>query len=314
MKMLALIGDVFRQSRSSAMFWVLIILSALTAACVACVGFDGDQIVFLGARLMHVPADQQASAIKTLLVSLDSSLLGTVGMILMVIATGNFWPGFLTRGWVLLTLGKPVCRPTIFVGRVLGAVLFVAFQATVFALLTLAAAGLRTGHWIVGHLAVVPITVGIFLVVYSVSCLVGILSRSTVFAILAAIGFWFLCSIATQMDYVFNRAQVGVHMTAGSADEATLDVETGDVPERSVFGRIVHVAYLVLPKTGELDGLMHRAIYEGPPTGPAGSIERIDRQHRKASKPDYAQSLWTSGLAVLVLFAAGLWRFRRTDY
>src|SRR5262245_29836748 len=114
MQFWSIIADSFRESRDRKIFWVMIGLSCLVAAAMACIGFrPGAVDFFFGAwtyETQHFtgPLGLREDLIATLIVDgiLDNTL-GSFGMILAIIATAGFIPTFLERGVVDVYLSKP---------------------------------------------------------------------------------------------------------------------------------------------------------------------------------------------------------------
>jgi ABC-type transport system involved in multi-copper enzyme maturation permease subunit len=324
MKTWALIVDVFRQSRASAMFWVLLAITGLTAVAMLFVYVDGNQVVLFGIRLPEVEPDLIPVLIKIALIGTDTIVLRFVSLILMVIATGDFWPGFLNRGWVLLKLGKPISRTRIFLGRTLGAATFVAFQAVVFALVTFVVVGLRAGVWVWGHLLLVPIVVAGFLIVYSVSTLIGIRSRSPVLAILMGIGFWFVCWLPAFCVVPVGKLELSQSQTTTTATAAAVTTARDDaaynvhmkyesrVSRNSPFYQPLHTSYLVLPKLMDLDHLFGEVVFRLPPTFPLA--EEPQQEIENQPKIDWWFSALTTLAWMLLLYGLAWWRFVRSDY
>src|SRR5207248_1034875 len=102
---------------------------------------------------------------------------------------------------VAVLLAKPAPRWSLLVGKYLGVLVFVLFQATVFVVGTWLALGVRTGVWgpFVGstplpvYLLCVPLLLVHFAIFFSFSTLLATLSRSTVTCVFGSLLFWLLC-------------------------------------------------------------------------------------------------------------------------
>src|SRR5262249_52441487 len=110
---------------------------------------------------------------------------GTFGTLLVLVWTAGFIPEFLQPAHAAVQLVKPLPRWALLAGKYLGVLAFVGAQVVVFVAGTWAALGLRTGVWDLNYLLCIPLLLFQFAVVYSVSALLAVLTRS---GVLCAIG------------------------------------------------------------------------------------------------------------------------------
>lgn len=216
MQVWALIVDSFREALDRRIFWVMLGLSAVVAAAMACVGLDENGASFLfGAweftwqemsrwttdphaapAVVDLPPealrDLRHAATVGIVVTLADLVVGWVGIILAIIATAGFFPSFLDGGAIDVVLSKPISRPVLFAAKYVGSMAFVLFQAAWFVGLTFLVTGLRWNMWLPGYLLTIPLMVLLFSYLYCITALVGVKTRSTVAAILITIGAWFV--------------------------------------------------------------------------------------------------------------------------
>ena len=121
-------------------------------------------------------------------------------MILAVISTAAIVPDFVSGGAVELALSKPIGRVRLFLTKYFMGLLFVTLQVGVFSLASFLVIGLRGGAWEPRLFMAIPIVVGVFSFLFCVSALVGLLTRSTIAALLLTLLFWIFLFILNAAD------------------------------------------------------------------------------------------------------------------
>jgi ABC-type transport system involved in multi-copper enzyme maturation permease subunit len=143
---------------------------------------------------MRVPFyGERGPAVRGLQLQLAAWIADTVGLLLALTWTAGFLPSFLEAGAVVVLLAKPVSRTTLLLGKFLGVLLFVAFQALVFVAGTWLALALRTGVWDMTYFLCVPLLLLHFAVFFSFSVMLAVTTRSTVACVFGSIVFWLFC-------------------------------------------------------------------------------------------------------------------------
>lgn len=204
MQFWALIVDSFRESIDRKIFWVLVVISVLVAAAMFCVGIESDRIT-LCFGLWELQTDHydpllglgRSHVIGFAVYILLDMFLGWIGIVLMLIATGGIFPALMERGAIDVVVSKPIGRHKLFLYKYLASMVFVFVQALFFVGLTFLVMGFRWGVWAPGYVLAVPLLVLLFSYIYCVSVLVAVKTKSTVAAILLAIGAWVLFATPT---------------------------------------------------------------------------------------------------------------------
>jgi ABC-type transport system involved in multi-copper enzyme maturation permease subunit len=270
-----LVRDTFRQSLASRTFWLILGLSALCIVLCLSVRLEGYTAatpkgeielfgpdrqpytglnqgggtfsVGFGAIRLRQFRDGQSEVVflQTVLAKWG---VGAVGLLLVLLWTSGFLPEFLDPRAATVLLAKPVPRWSLLAGKYLGVLAFVAFQASVFVGGTWLALGLATDVWHPAYLLTVPLLVTEFAVLYSVSALLAVWTRSTVVCIFGTLLFWALCSSIDVSRHAAATAE-------GGAAKARPALEA---------------AYWVLPKPADvvllLDGVLQSdRHFQGPP-------------------------------------------------
>ncbi len=112
--------------------------------------------------------------------------------LLALVSTAGMFPDFLSSGSVDLFLAKPISRIRLFFTKYLAGLLFVAFQVSLFTLLSFFVLGLRGGLWEAGLFWAIPIVMMFFSYLFAVCVLFGVITRSTIAALLLTLLAWFL--------------------------------------------------------------------------------------------------------------------------
>jgi hypothetical protein len=323
-----LVRDTFRQALASRVFWIMLTVSAVCILFCLGVSVEGgeslrptDEVILygrdnrplvgpnpqpgylhlaFGAVKVELPRGRTPGAygeagVHLLQVILAKWVAGAVGLLLALLWTAGFLPEFLQASSAMVLLAKPVPRWALLVGKYLGVVLFVTFQAAVFFGGTWLALGLRTNVWLPGYLAGVPLLALHFAVVYSFSVLLAVCTRSTIACVFGAILFWLLCF---GMNY-------GRHAVVALA---TLAPEARPLPDS--FTTLTEVAYWVLPKPADLMIVLDQALASEEHFSTLPEFEVV----RKTGALDAELSLFTSMLFTVGVLALASRQLSQTDY
>lgn len=144
----------------------------------------------------------QLFATLTIPYILDKLVL-SIGVLVAILFTASMIPELLEPGSLNLLLSKPMSRTGLFLSKFIGACSFALLNALILFSGLWLILGVRLDMWNVAFLASIPIYVFVFAIYYSVSAFVGMLTRSTILSIVAAILFWIFCfSIGFTHDLV----------------------------------------------------------------------------------------------------------------
>lgn len=216
---------------------------------------------------------------------------GYIVMIVIVQATAGFVPSMLGKGTLDLLLARPVGRIRLLLWKYVGGLWFIALFAVLLVGGCAVSLGIRTGFFNPWFLFPAVTLVAIFAVLYAVSVLVGVLTRSAGAAALVALGVWGLSTIVVEIRHTMKMLLWGA-----------------DLP--GWFVTLVDVSYLVLPKTNDLIALNTYALSRSNL-----SPDMYARTFGTALPPiDWAYSLGSTGLFVALMLGLACWRFWRRDY
>ncbi len=211
----ALLVDAYRELNAKKLFWAALLISALVPLAFALLGVRDGAFTILGWRTA-LPVDafelvglDLAAIYKTLFLGFGVKFwLAWAATILALVTTSGMLPDFLASGSVDLALSKPISRARLYLTKFAGGLLFTAAQVTLFTTASFLVIGLRGGEWIPALFLAVPLVTLFYSYLYAICALFGLLTRSTIAALLLTILVWF--SI-----FIFN-----------TADKALLGVES----------------------------------------------------------------------------------------
>jgi len=314
MQFWALIVDSLRQSRDRKIFWVLIGLTLFVVLVMASIGFYENRITFLfGLFDTQTDAYSPLSAIgKTRIASLVvyglmSLFLGWIGVLLMIVATAGVFPTLMESGAIDVVLAKPLSRPRLFLYKYLASMVFVLIQATLFVTLTFLVMWLRWGVWAPGYLLCIPLLVLLFSYVYCVSVLVAVTTRSTVAAILVAVGAWVMFGLVHDAPGIFEVVPgLKEHQTLYRAVRAVswIPPKTAAIP------------YLAAKWSGagtSLD-MFPASITANDPNFDQAQMEQARQLEQDALEVSPLASIGSSLLFETVFVLLAMWKFSRRDF
>lgn len=293
---IALLVDAYRELNARKMFWISLIISGLVMGAFALLGVSDKGMTILAWEL-PVPAPQfwYKWVFSTLVVSWWVSLFA---MVLALISTASIFPDLLAGGSVDLYLSKPISRLRLFLTKYLGGLLFVVLQTAVFAGAAYVVFGVRAGQWRASLFLIIPLATLLFSYLFAVCVLIGVLTRSTIAAILVTCLFWLLCFAANKTEQVLfalravTVSQAEAFERQAKAADAEIVAIQQDRSFVNAFGireararkrrdelrktaqesaesaekmrtpyRIVRAIATVIPKTGETVDLLDRKLF-----------------------------------------------------
>jgi ABC-type transport system involved in multi-copper enzyme maturation permease subunit len=223
-----------------------------------------------------------------------NGLGAALALLIGLIITAFFIPNMLRKGSIDLLVSKPIGRTQLLLYKYVGGLTFV-FLVTTFCVggiwLVMA---LRSGFWGVQFLAVIPILTFTFAIVYAVSTLMAVLTRSPIAAMIVSVGFMMFLYIVGQVKTIFDGIR-----SEGNSDR---------MPNWAFT--LVDTLNNVLPRYKDLDKLTSKLIADGSLT---------PSEFRMFGLAGIQLPTWTATFGVSLAFIAlmlalACWRFRRRDY
>jgi ABC-type transport system involved in multi-copper enzyme maturation permease subunit len=216
-----------------------------------------------------------------------------IALLISIILTAFFVPNMLRKGSVDLLVSKPISRPALLVYKYVGGLTFIFLVTAVTVGGVWLALGVRSGYWDPSFLVVIPVLTFTFAILYAVSTLFAVLTRSPIVAMLVTVGFAVFLYIVGQVKTVFDR----------------MKLERDDAVPQWAF-TLVDTINNVLPRYKDLDKLTSKLIASGTLTDGEARMTGL-------AQIDYPSWVATFGVSVgfiAVLLALACWRFSKRDY
>lgn len=246
-----------------------------------------------------IPFEQYKDTLGRSVYDLEDVLVNRFGswilLLASIIVTAFFVPNMLQKGTIEPLLVRPIHRVTLLLYKYLGGLIFVLLNISVAVVGVWIALGLRTGIWATGFLLSIPLILYFFAVFYSVSVLVGVVTRSAVLAILATYICWFL---------IFS-----VGLIHGIMEPHFRDLEKANAGWLPTW-RVIHRIHYVLPRTHDLDAVLREHLQQDTVTeGERRGMRKVD-----VLRVDLGESLLVSAAFIAVMLGLSCWWFATKDF
>ncbi len=190
--------DAYRELNSKKLFWITLGLSAMVVLTFGSIGFNeqGMSVLFGLKQVDSEFVNSTTRWSRALYMGLFSDFivaiwLSWIAVILALISTCTLFPDFLASGGIDLVLSKPIGRVRIFAIKYVVSLLFVVLQVALFCVGIFVCVGLRIGEWNWMIFSAVPVVTVFYSYLYAVCVLTGVLTRSSITALLMTLLFWF---------------------------------------------------------------------------------------------------------------------------
>lgn len=229
-------------------------------------------------------------AVRHLQVWLATLVGEAAGILLALLWTAGFLPGFLEPHAATVLLAKPAPRWAILWGKYVGVVLFVGIVAFAFIGATWVGLGTSTGVWSGAYWLAVPLLVLNFAIFYAVSAFLAVWTRNGVVCAFGTLLFWIVC---WAMNFAHHKAIANPMDAYGPGALMLLDV-----------------GYWVLPKPLDMSAVFFDAIRAEGFAGKVPELQKVQDAGKFQPELSIAASL---AFAAGVLGLAG-YEFKMTDY
>lgn len=218
----ALFVDAYRELNARKLFWITMALNILAVALFAGLGINSR-----GPTFLHWTFDNEflntGLISKELFYKLQFTTWGIpvwlswVATILALISTAGMFPDLISGGVIETMLSKPISRWRLFFTKYLAGLLFVTLQVTVFSVGCFLVIWIRGGAVQPTLFMAIPIVVLFFSYLFAVCALLGLVTRSTIAALLLTILFWFLVFVVNSSDSMILGMREGSIVRAEDA-------------------------------------------------------------------------------------------------
>jgi ABC-type transport system involved in multi-copper enzyme maturation permease subunit len=215
-----------------------------------------------------------------------------VALMISVVITAFFIPNLLRKGSIDLLISKPIGRIQLLVYKYVGGLTFIFLIATVAVGGVWLATGVRSGSWDPSFLLVIPVLTFTFAILYAVSVVVAVYTRSAIAAILVTLAFMLGLYIFGQVKSFFDVNKV---------------IGIADLPEWSYT--LVDTLNNVLPRYKDLDRLTSRLVTDSTRTVGDARLQGLLIDY-----PSWTGTIGVSLAFIAVMLALAGWRFVKWDY
>ncbi len=251
----AILLDAYRELSSRKIFWITLLLSLSLVIGYACIGFTETGMSFLfglysiESEYFNLESPLSGVLYRGLFVSFIVAIwLAWAATILALISTASIFPDLVARGSIDMMLSKPVSRFTVFFAKYAAGLLFALLQVTIVCAGVFLAIGWRLGEWDWMIFLAIPIVVVFFSYLFCISAVAGVVSRSSITALLVAILFWFmLFSIQTAESMLLTfklESQVAMERQEEAAGRTRAAIEAIRADEGAAENQATRLARL----------------------------------------------------------------------
>jgi len=231
---LAIFLDAYRELNARKLFWATLILSGLVVLLFSLIGIN-ERGLRIGVwdiemRELNTLVMSSETFYKSMFVSLGVGFwLSWIAAILAIVSTASIFPDFVSGGAIDLALSKPIGRLRLFLTKYVAGLLFVTLQVSVFSTTSFFLIGIMGGAWEPALFLAIPIVVLFFSYLYSVCVLLGIVTRSTIAALMLTLLFWFAIFLVHSAEStiltftVLNEKQAEAFSFQSNRIDETLD-------------------------------------------------------------------------------------------
>lgn len=210
-------------------------LATLFLFIIALLLLTTDAASLAGSFNMQTRIDGELVNVKEKLAQVLQSVLTAplfgIGLFLSIFAVSGFIPALIEKGNIDLFLSKPVSRTDLILGKFTGGTIMIFLNITYLVVGLWVMLGLILGIWNFGFLYVIPVITFTFMVLYGVIILTGILTGSSILAMmLSAIIFVILSPILSA------RAEYAVII--GDTWSTVTDIFYYLIPQTNEMGNI----------------------------------------------------------------------------
>ena len=204
---------------------------------------------------------------------LTTGLGGSILLLISVVVTAAFVPNMVRKGTLELLLVRPIPRWRLLVFKYVGSLLFVGALLGLLIFFAWLVTGILANIWSPGIILALPSLLLFFALLLSVSTFTGVLTRSTLSAMLVTVCYWVVLFILGQMHAQTVDSRIRFE-NAGKPQKLSIaqtlrgakaSRQPQPDPNRLPFfqttvGRVAETVYSILPHTEDLDTMVDRQL------------------------------------------------------
>lgn len=220
----ALIAAAYRELNAKKLFWITMGINLLVVVLFASLGINSQGVTLLhwsfSNEFMNTEFVQPDMFYRLQFISWGIPIwLTWVATILALVSTAGLVPDLIRGGTVETMLSKPISRSRLFLTKYMTGLLFVVLQVFVFSLGCFLVIGIRGGAWDFRLFLAVPIILVFFSYLYSVCAVFGMITKSTITALLLTMVIWFLLFTTNAADAMLIAQREGVALKVEDLEE-----------------------------------------------------------------------------------------------
>lgn len=210
----AIFVDAYRELNAKKLFWLTLGLNLLVVVLYASLGINQN-----GVTLLHwefdTPFFNSDNISKELFYKIQFTTWGVpiwlswATAILALVSTASIIPELVSGGTIEPMLSKPIGRTRLFLTKYMTGLLFVGLQVAIFTVGCILVMGIRGGAWEPKLLLAIPIVLAFFSYLFAFCAFVGLMTRSTIAALMITMLFWFLIWIVNTGDTMMIAQREG---------------------------------------------------------------------------------------------------------
>ncbi|MGJ8635900.1 MAG: hypothetical protein ACSHX5_03550 [Phycisphaerales bacterium] len=279
----ALFVDAYRELNAKKLFWLTIGLSVLVAVAFSMVTIheSGINIFWFSFenQLLNSKFFKPSEFYVILFVGLAIPYwLAWPAVILALVSTAGLIPDFVSNESIQSQLCKPISRSRLFLTKYATGLMFVALQVTIFAVGWFIIIGVRGGEWKPSIFLSIPIVTLFYSYLFSMCALIGLVTRSTITALLLTLIIWLGLWAGNWADVYFLGQREGAILQVEDLQKSIERAKNSDNPNQSRIDQlevslveseqkmksarftfmIVSAVRTVVPKTSETTNLLGR--------------------------------------------------------
>lgn len=210
----ALFTDAYRELNARKLFWITMALNLLAVAVFALLGINKDGVTFLHFTFESPILNSRIIAPEVFYKYYFTALgipvwLSWVVSILALVSTAGMFPDLISGGVIETMLSRPISRPRLFLSKYLAGLLFVGLQVGVFSFGVFVVILVRGHSYSPSVLLAIPIVLAFFSYLFSVCALLGLVTRSTLAALLVTMLLWFTLFLVNKTNATFVMFREG---------------------------------------------------------------------------------------------------------
>ncbi len=201
----ALFIDAYRELNARKLFWITMGLNLIVVVVFAGLGIDEEGTSFFvwsfDSPIVNSSRISPELFYKSQFVQWGIPVwLSWVACILALVSTAGMFPDLVSGGVIETMLSRPISRARLFLTKYIVGLLFVALQVLVFSAGCFLIILIRGGSFSPEVFLAVPIVVLFFSYLFSFCALIGLITRSTIAALLLTMLFWCLIFLTNVGD------------------------------------------------------------------------------------------------------------------